>query len=143
MRHGSDRTAILAFGSTPLVYVLASRNSSVFLVLLFLRPQDKPDRFFIFYSCSPISWITGARYSTLQVRRRSSSTLYLNIPGHSPLPFLISQIYHRWVARIVYLHVFLHSLGKFRSSDRKKRDASLIFPAKLCFVVSLFDAKLL
>ncbi|KAL7409461.1 ferric reductase like transmembrane component-domain-containing protein [Mrakia frigida] len=60
-RYASDRTAILAFGATPLVYVLASRNS-------------------------PIAWFTGASYSTL-------------------------QIYHRWVARIVYIHVFIHSVA--------------------------------
>lgn len=37
---------------------------------------------------SPISWFTGASYSTLMV-------------------------YHRWVARITALHVILHSIGPY------------------------------
>ncbi|GAA5964924.1 hypothetical protein JCM21900_000021 [Sporobolomyces salmonicolor] len=58
LRYFADRQSILAFGSTPLVVLLATRNS-------------------------PISWFTGASFSTL-------------------------QIYHRWVARMCFANVFLH-----------------------------------
>ncbi|GAA5904596.1 hypothetical protein JCM5296_005244 [Sporobolomyces johnsonii] len=58
LRYFADRQGILAFGSTPLVILLAARNS-------------------------PISWLTGASFSTL-------------------------QIYHRWVARVTFANVFLH-----------------------------------
>lgn len=59
LRHVADRTGVMALGSTPLVFLLAARNS-------------------------PITWMTGADFGTL-------------------------QIYHRWVARITYANVFVHS----------------------------------
>ncbi|GJN94412.1 hypothetical protein Rhopal_007492-T1 [Rhodotorula paludigena] len=60
LRHIADRTGVMALGSTPLVFLLAARNS-------------------------PITWMTGADFGTL-------------------------QIYHRWVARITYANVFVHML---------------------------------
>lgn len=57
----TDRTGIISLGLTPLVWLLASRNS-------------------------PLIWMTGVDYSTMQV-------------------------YHRWVARMAYLNAFCHTLG--------------------------------
>jgi hypothetical protein len=59
-----DRTAIMSFGQTPLVMLLAMRTN-------------------------PISVLTGASYSTL-------------------------QIYHRWSARMVFMQALAHSLGTKR-----------------------------
>ncbi|KAL8290219.1 hypothetical protein RQP46_003158 [Phenoliferia psychrophenolica] len=60
-RFFADRTGIMSFGSTPLVVILAGRNS-------------------------PISFLTGASFSTL-------------------------QIYHRWVARVTFAQALFHALA--------------------------------
>ncbi|KAI5474905.1 hypothetical protein MNV49_002299 [Pseudohyphozyma bogoriensis] len=60
-RYMADRSALLAFGLLPLLTILSSRNS-------------------------PITTLTGASFTTL-------------------------QIYHRWVARVTLFHVVAHALG--------------------------------
>lgn len=59
IRHAADRSGVLALGSTPLTFLLAARNS-------------------------PITWLTGADFGTVQV-------------------------YHRWVARVTYGNATVHS----------------------------------
>ncbi|GAA5845243.1 hypothetical protein JCM9279_004814 [Rhodotorula babjevae] len=61
IRHGSDRSGVLALGSTPLVFLLAARNS-------------------------PVSWIAGVDFGTL-------------------------QLYHRWIARVTFANATAHVLG--------------------------------
>lgn len=60
LRVFSNRTGIISFGVTPLAVILAGRNS-------------------------PVAWLTGASYSTL-------------------------QIYHRWVARMAFFHGLAHGI---------------------------------